>query len=480
MRGVLALFVLGFCILFKTNAQKVQYSTPIKVSDKTLYSKVLGANSEVVFSAKLPYGVAGYNAILEVYSKELKIIKSIDLFNNRDESYLISSITPQGILVFYSVFYKDKNNYEIKVKSLNNNLVSERKDTTLFVLDKNLLDYSLIDISSDKKTNSIQIVFPSSKSTNSYDFKSLILNNQLSTISSSLFKINFDGKLTLHSISNMSSSFIAVFKDEVRQKQRTSEDIWSVVYSGKNENLFINKFQSDSLDFSNVKLVKNQSISKFYVGGLYNFKKSESFAGYFLWSLDTFKTPNLIFHEFTYDLIDELAGKNIDAKGIYNLKLNDLVTTFKDEVYFVCQEYLVTREVFSDYAFSTFQSSNVRNFFYYNNIIVVKMKDKKQEWHKILRKDQISVNDNGLYSSYKLGVFLDKLILVYNNLSKNDWTFSYFIIDSKGQAENKIILTSNEYISRNITIDGAQTGLNEMIFPTYLRNKSQSLFKVTF
>jgi predicted PurR-regulated permease PerM len=101
------------------------------------------------------------------------------------------------------------------------------------------------------------------------------------------------------------------------------------------------------------------------------------------------------------------------------------------------------------------------------------------DWHSTIHKDQISVNDNGLYSSYLLSVLPDRLVYIYNDLSRKDWNLTMTQINSKGEVKNDILVRGAEIDGHLIPQYGDQVAYNELLIPCQDR-RGQLLLRVNF
>jgi hypothetical protein len=144
------------------------------------------------------------------------------------------------------------------------------------------------------------------------------------------------------------------------------------------------------------------------------------------------------------------------------------------------EEYQETRESVTDVNAYGVVQPNVRNFYYYQNLLVLSISPQGSiDWHTVIRKDQVTVNDNGTYSSYIMCVTPDKILYVYNDLSRKNWTLNVTEVDEKGVASNSILVRPQNYDGRMVPQYGDQISYNQFLVPG-ITARGIVLMKVTF
>jgi hypothetical protein len=103
--------------------------------------------------------------------------------------------------------------------------------------------------------------------------------------------------------------------------------------------------------------------------------------------------------------------------GISDFKMDHFVH-FKDGTYaLVAEQYILDQVCYTDFRTGMVSCTN---YYYYNNIVVVKMlANGEVEWAANIPKFQESANDFGIYSSYAFGVSGNSLYFVFNENEDN-------------------------------------------------------------
>jgi hypothetical protein len=127
----------------------------------------------------------------------------------------------------------------------------------------------------------------------------------------------------------------------------------------------------------------------------------------------------------------------------------------------------------SEYSFYDYftQSFNRRIEYHYDNVVIISVnEDGQADWSQILKKDQTSLDDEGLYSSIATMLSPDNLTIFYNaDIGRNNEVIS-FKLSSKGELTQKRLTMSGD----NITIlakAGKQVDEDVMIVPAISKKK---------
>ena len=135
----------------------------------------------------------------------------------------------------------------------------------------------------------------------------------------------------------------------------------------------------------------------------------------------------------------------------------------------------------NDYSYYDYftQSFTRRTEYHYNNIVVISINnDASIHWLNIIRKDQESEDDGGIFSSFCLMLTSDEMVLIYNSdISRNSEVTGQLISNSGVQTEKHLIRPTEHVLlfSRN----GKQISENEVIIPCISKKKIM-LGKFTF
>lgn len=163
--------------------------------------------------------------------------------------------------------------------------------------------------------------------------------------------------------------------------------------------------------------------------------------------------------------------------------VNRIIPSALDSSYTLLMEsfYSEEEQVFVPSVFATTTLSNYRTveLYYYNDIIALQRSPYYEvDDYAILRKSQLSENDNGRYS----GIFLMnrrmELSLLYADAITLDGNYNRFVLTGENVAKESLFNLGQKEILP-LTKLAQQTAVNECIMPSYVNNKMK-LLKITW
>lgn len=165
-----------------------------------------------------------------------------------------------------------------------------------------------------------------------------------------------------------------------------------------------------------------------------------------------------------------------NSMGLFNYPIQKIILRNDGGAVIVAEaEYLSEYSYFDYYT----QSYNRRVEFHFDNIVVMSVNVSGAiDWTQVIRKDQTSVDDDGIYSSFAYGINSDEIaILINGDIGRNNEIISYRI-DNKGQISNTKITRQGENISL-IPRSGRQVDESTIIVPG-INKKRVYLLKIEF
>jgi hypothetical protein len=163
------------------------------------------------------------------------------------------------------------------------------------------------------------------------------------------------------------------------------------------------------------------SLGNVICGGLYSKVELNNSSGSFFIKID--RSQKKITDQVLTPFEAEFAAQfNDDSRGRNRSELSDFKMDhfihFKDGSYaMVAEQYIFDQVCYTDFRTGMVSCTN---YYYYNNIVVVKMLPNGEvEWAANIPKFQETVNDFGIYSSYAFGVSGNSMYFVFNENESN-------------------------------------------------------------
>jgi hypothetical protein len=126
-----------------------------------------------------------------------------------------------------------------------------------------------------------------------------------------------------------------------------------------------------------------------------------------------------------------------------------------------------------------FSQSYIRRLeYHFENVITLSVNaDGTIDWNAVLRKNQISTDDYGAYSSFGMLIDSEHINFIYNDDIDRTNTIRLFSVNNKGEYRESIVVKPEERVLI-IPKSGKQITENEFVFPCWQRKK-MLLVKIT-
>jgi hypothetical protein len=478
-------FILCFIFLllcFESYSQSVEWSQPKEEKDKNSFVSVLGQNEGGIYTLRQNYRDKRKNIIIDYYTRDLKFQFGKVCLTHRDDYLLQVVVVKKGVEVFYSSYNKVLKKTEILVRCLNTDLSEKaNKDTVLFSTDIRDPNFNYLQVFQQRLSPFTLILVPKEDNNHPQSYTYLLLDSNLRSYKTGEVSVSIKEPYMPEQVVYDNQCISLLLRTEKSDNRGRIEYHYQIAYGNYNiGNLNSQLLYGDGF-YTEDGLMKYDTVNKKIVyAGIYYESDSDDSKGYYIAGINP---RTLVFngkkHPFSYDLIAETNGKNVHEKGLYDYQFNDLVLRKDGGVILLLEEVRTSREAIGDIAIAIIQSG-LKNYFYFDNIVTISLNSKGEEdWYKVLRKDQVSSGDNGIYSSYLLHVQKSKIYLVFNDLSRQRWTLSYIALNPDGSSQTDILIKPQDYDGNLIPRNGQEVSQNTFIIPGNTP-KGQVLMRVRF
>lgn len=411
------------------------------------------------------FGTGSLKAIVEYYDKNMKLVKSneLDLDYKGKERSLKDVVMLEGKLWLLTYFYNQKQ--EITY------LFAQNIKKNTLVLDKNLIKIAQQDVKNLEKTDVFQMAISRDSS------KIAIINSQPNEKNQDAFDVNvYDSEFQTiwHKSANLPFPAKSYDIEEYQVDNKGNVYFLSILSAQKAANRFSrraqNNYQYSIVAFrqeENVQMTEYKiAIPEKFISdltyrvtesgdlicaGFYSDKGVSGIKGtcYFRINSTTQEMTNVNTRPFDFDFMTtnlsarkrEKARQAYEKNDVaaqpelYDYALDKLILRSDGGVILIAEQYYI-EEVYRNnnmmnypyaamggfynpYYYNRF-NNRVDYFYHYNDIIVVNIQpDGTIAWSARVPKQQISSNDQGLYSSYAMNTVADKLCFIFNDDPNN-------------------------------------------------------------
>jgi hypothetical protein len=462
-------------------AQKIEVSTPLNYYDNTAQTTVIGQNETGLYILRQDYKNKTRNISIDVFypNKTTELKKSVVFIKEKEDFALQLFLTKKELLLFYGHFDKSNGIDYLKVKRLNDQLESNKTDSVLFTFKDKKIDLNHLIFERNKLLKSIFIMFPKDDEPNQLNYK--LLNDTLKLIKEGNFAIQED-KYQIKDVAHQErfASFLTLINEPEANAKENKPNYHYVL---NNLDITTNqitqtKLQNDSLFAIDAYLKSDLQNKRIICGGISKVNESyyTGFYGYNT-TLDHL-TPTLEYYPFTNQIRKNASKQKLE--DFYSLRTIDIIPKVDGGIIFTAEEFHSSKEVVPEMNINGFNQVSYRYYFIYNNILVQNQnKNGNQEWSKIIRKEQSTINDDGAYSSFIAHQMKDKIIFLYNDFSRKNTSLMAYILYPDGSDDTKIIVKPQEYKFKLLPRDGGQISPEEILLPGFT-NKGLIHVKIGF
>lgn len=223
------------------------------------------------------------------------------------------------------------------------------------------------------------------------------------------------------------------------------------------------------------------------IAGFFTDEDGNEAKGYFLRKIahDTKAIEQKVDNYFTRDMLFQIAGKDSsrDLSGLFSFKVNSIVLRQDGGALLITESQYNDQEIdngpatFGPSAGPNFRSVNV---YYFNDVFIINLlPDGSLDWFNLLRKKQVSEDDDGFFSSYGLLTMDNSLKFIYNEEIYYKTNVNNYTVRPDGTVERGFMFNAGMKDIMLAPSLSKQISGNELIIPSF-RNRSVKFVKVTF
>lgn len=492
MKNYIIVILLCF---FSSNAyaQKIEYSKPIKLTNKTPRFKILGRNANYFIAER--WGSKFH--YLDLYNANLKRVSSKELRLDTDESLKKIWIQPKKGWIVYTKATKDFTLIEAKQLDIKLNIRNTAIRLDSIVERKDLVQSNLrTSMSLNEKYFATYIpIF--SKGTLDY-FMATVYDQNLKEVQKVKLKSSFvrQGSFVDLLVLN-NGELIAVFKE------KASTNSFEIYHSISKGNIKKHSLKLDNEVFKKLKFEVDNLNNTLLIAGfklIQENKRVKAANAMFSLKLDlqtgafSKKTTEVFTQEF-YKLLTGKESKS-DVVSLQTFYIKTIIPRL-DGGYLVFAESFYENEESIEIPQSTpisgssgglilgqasFSPSTTykTSYYHYNDVIVYTLTDSMEmQSVNIIKKRQKSEEDNGGYSSFKIANQQNMLeVLFLDEISINS-SLKRYTLNQDSEIFKDYILNVEQNNVMPVVKLAVQTAPNEILVPSYLNN-SFSIIKIVF
>jgi len=443
--------------------------------------KIIGKNNDGIVVR-----LFGGEDVINVYGNELKLLtnKTIN-FKNQNGPLQHIMLNKTGAVIFY--LQQDKKSSMLYAQPVGSKFVEIGKPVLLdSIFDKKDLVASNLRFRASVDQSYLFIYYPYFSYSKIESIKFICVDHALNVVYNKTIPVNRDEAEMEESkalIDNSGNAFL-ILKPESKNGS-TQYDVLHFSNAGDFSTYSIATekeiFGEPYFDIDN----KNGNL---VMTALFDAKRSEAEAAAngFLYSSFDPANGTLVKSNFTFfsrEFIGELTGReNVSNTSLYTFTIRKSILRNDGGALILAESFIKdSREqampIGVQPGYNSYRTSEI---FQFNDIIAFSVNPEgKMEWSSVMRKKQVSEDDNGTYSSFLIMNEKEKLRLFYLDDVSGSGVLNEYVLSSSGKTSREVLFNQEDRDVMLLPKMGKQISPNEVVLPSYKRNELQ-LVKITF
>lgn len=463
-----------FCLSFfrVLICQEVDWSEKIPLETRAYYPEILGSSDHSIFTVRTE-DRKKETIVIEKFGPDLRRTGKHALEIERDQSREKILLSNQKIRVFYT---RQKGRDSLLLYSYNLGLDLKQSEKFLWARFKAPGQTPLM-IREHPGDSLFSFVYSLSNKGKiffhlfSYDGK--LVKRKI---------LDLDKTLNVHSYLLVKDRLFVLIREKVPEKEQETIQFSIVeIEPGKEHPRFFPLFNENKWveeGFMDYDKINEQLI----FNGFYHEKGQKASAGvcYAYYPLSS-KPAGKYFIPFHEDFLEDLLGRNMAKNGLEDYKIRQMVLRSDGGTILIAERVRETEEIYHDIGIYGFAHSYTKHYYFYQEIIILSINPGGRfDWSKVIRKDQVSNNDRGRYSSFLSTIQKNKIIFLFNDLSRSHWNLLNYQLTPGGKIEGNILVKGRAFKSKLILKKAAQIAHDEVIIPGFTREDAFVLLRVRF
>jgi len=464
-------------------AQTVEVSNPTKLSAKAGKFKIIGKNSDGYIVR-----LYGTEDVVQVYSDDLRLISSRTIeFKTQDGPLQHILLNKTGAIIFYLT--QDRKFSVLMAQPVNAKFVEIGKAMPIdTIYDRRDLVSANLRFKASVDQNFLLVYYPFFKGGNIESVKMICLNNSLNQLFNRTLTINRpedEMESSRAMIDNSGNGYLVFKTSEPQGNTNTQFNVYRAGSDGSIGNYTLScgraLFGEPYIDLDN----RNNTI---VWSGFYNDDKrgEEVATGVFYGRVNPAdgSEEKLQYIPFSKEFISELTGREAaeNKLRLYTFNIKRVLLRNDGGALLLGESFITdSREQFTASGMQAGLSGmRTVTLFQYNDVIAFSIDSSGAvSWTSVMRKKQVSEDDNGAYSSFLIINRKDRLHLLYLDEITYQADVNEYVLTSEGRSKRNKITNQEEKDVMLITKMGKQVSPDEVIIPS-AKNGALRLLKIVY
>ena len=443
-------------------AQKVSISAPVNIRNEKSFELMNIHTKPLVFRQN------NNDFLLGVYENNLGNFFEKKLsFEKKNAEVVASSYNEKSLIIFYS--------YELKgdgfIKAMRINEKGDKTDSIeLLKASAKLEDEDFKNTESEDKSKSVLF-----RSNNNSEMEFIVTDNlNFKKLYSKTIKIkDIKTNTEFRKISITNEGVVYVIFQKIPGLFNKYNNKIIIIKIDPMEPEFKKKELELEFYFDNFRVIFDNLNKNLIIAGSKNKLFQNKSEGYFAIDLNSeLEIKYIRQNPFSKKLLEDYYKSTKLRSYVNNLKVKDIIPR-NDGGFIVIFEKveIITRQSGGDFRMrypSYIESTD--NF--YGEIIIVSIHENGEEfWSEVIRKNQISSNDQGIYSSFAIMKSSGRISLIFNDEIKDETQIIMYSVNPLGNFSRISLFNTELYDLKLLLRESIQISSKSLLIPSYNKDK---------
>lgn len=288
-------------------------------------------------------------------------------------------------------------------------------------------------------------------------------------------------------VDNRGNAYLLSRIDNGGRKRNEVKPSYSIVsYNRESNRQAVHRLDFPAPAFGIPYIQLDNANNNILVSGFFADDEDKAARGFYYKVVDaeTNKTTDEQFTKFPAELVYRITGKDTTENEsiLYSFEIKDMIPRYDGGAIVVAESSFDNSESIEMPSFAPSATPSFRTvrITYFNDILVFSINpDATTDWYSILRKKQVSEDDDGFYSSYCFALARDRLNFIYNEEVYFKTNVNTYAVNHAGNVERISLFNAGNENVMLVPRLGKQVSSNEVVIPSYKRN-NLSFVKFTY
>jgi hypothetical protein len=460
-------------------AQQVVMSDPEKLSTKTPNASILGKSNEGIIVYKYGKGMD----VVEAYNSNMRIRWKKTLNIKQESSSILKMILyPAKTSIFF--LSQTKTYSVVYAQQLSSKFTGDGKFIVVDTLlgDRADIAKGLTVVNSQNKAH-LALYYPVMGNSRIESIYAVGMSEELGVEYKTRIILPADAatyELAGIVPDNTGNLAILLESRERGKKNITEKEFRAFYYHADNGQLQEINYTLQKPVFGNVALEVDNVNNRIVLAGFYSYEERKDARGFFFEAfspgvMDGSNPYVAAYQDFPDNMMFQITGKDTakNDKGLYSFRIKDIILRHDGGAVFIAESQFDNTENVEMPSFGPTSGPNIRTVkvHYFNDIMVMSLSPRgAMDWFNILKKKQVSEDDDGFYSSFCLVNTDDHLRFVYNDEIYYKTNVNEYMMDRDGKADRSLIVNSGEKEILMVPSLAKQISANEVLIPSFRKN----------